>query len=230
MASGNHLTGVRAVVFDAVGTLIHPDPPAADAYAAAGRRFGSRHDAATIRARFRAAFAREEAADRAAGHRTDDDREVRRWRAIVAAVLDDVADADGCFRELFDHFARPAAWHCDPADAALLTELAHRGLTLGVASNFDRRLHAVFDGLPGLAPVRVRVVSAEVGWRKPAPKFFAAVVRATGCRPGEVLFVGDDFANDYAGATAAGLRAVLLDPHGRAPAGVARVGRLTELV
>lgn len=215
MASGDRLTDIRAVVFDAVGTLIHPDPPAAEVYAAAGQRFGSRHDSATIRARFRAAFAHEEAADRTAGHRTDGAREVRRWRAIVAAVLDDVADVDGCFRELFDHFARPAAWRCDSADVALLAELARRGLTLGVASNFDRRLHAVFDGLPGLAPVRVRVISAEVGWRKPAAEFFAAVVRAADCEPGEVLFVGDDFANDYEGATAAGLRAVLLDPHGR---------------
>jgi putative hydrolase of the HAD superfamily len=229
VGSGDFLKGVRAVVFDAVGTLIHPDPPVAEVYAAVGRRFGSRYDLAAVRVRFRAAFAHEEAADRAAGHRTDDGREVRRWRTIVGSVLDDVTDAEGCFRELFDHFARPA-WRCDPADATALAELARRGLILGVASNFDRRLHAVFDGLPGLAPVRVRVVSAEVGWRKPAPEFFTAVVRATGCEPGEVLFVGDDFANDYEGATAAGLRAVLLDPAGRAPAGTARVSRLAELL
>ena len=32
------LTGVRAVAFDAVGTLIYPEPPVAQVYAAVGRR------------------------------------------------------------------------------------------------------------------------------------------------------------------------------------------------
>ena len=88
VASGEPLTGIRAVVFDAVGTLIHPDPPAAEVYAAAGQRFGSRHAADAIRTRFRAAFAREEAVDHAAGHRTDDAREIRRWQAVVTGIGD----------------------------------------------------------------------------------------------------------------------------------------------
>jgi putative hydrolase of the HAD superfamily len=115
---------------------------------------------------------------------------------------------------LWDHFARPAAWRYLPGAGAVLAELARRGYALGVASNFDRRLRSVVAGLPELAPVRHIVISAEVGWRKPAPAFFAALTAAVGGRPDEVLLVGDDFANDYAGATAAGLRAVLLDPAG----------------
>ena len=41
--------GVRAVFFDAVGTMIHPDPPAATVYARVGRRFGSRLPAEAVR-------------------------------------------------------------------------------------------------------------------------------------------------------------------------------------
>ena len=37
-------------------------------------------------------------------------RERERWQRIVAAVLDDVADGEGCFRELWQHFGRPEAW------------------------------------------------------------------------------------------------------------------------
>ena len=48
--------GVRAVVFDAVGTVIHPDPPAAEVYVEVGRRFGSRLGMADIVGRFAAAF------------------------------------------------------------------------------------------------------------------------------------------------------------------------------
>ena len=98
MRTDGWLTGVRAVVFDAVGTLITPDPPAPAVYAEVGRKFGSRLGVEVIAARFRAAFRAEEDADRAAGWRTDEDREERRWRTIVAATLDDVSERDICFR------------------------------------------------------------------------------------------------------------------------------------
>ena len=64
------LAGIRAVAFDAVGTLITPDPPVPVAYEAIGREFGSRHSADALRPRFRAAFLAEEERDRAAGWRT----------------------------------------------------------------------------------------------------------------------------------------------------------------
>src|SRR5262245_26831348 len=41
VTADRHLAGVRAVVFDAVGTLITPDPPAPAVYSAVGRRHGS---------------------------------------------------------------------------------------------------------------------------------------------------------------------------------------------
>jgi putative hydrolase of the HAD superfamily len=221
---------VQAVVFDAVGTLIAPDPSAPAVYAAVGRRHGSRLDPATVHDRFRAAFRREEGRDRGAGWRTDDAREEQRWRSIVATVLDDVPDPEACFRELWDHFARPSSWRVLPGVGLVLAELARRGLTLGVASNFDRRLRPVAAGLPELTAVRHLVISAEVGWRKPAPAFFDAVVGSVGCAPAEVLLIGDDYENDYVGATAAGLRALLLDANGRPEPGVATIAELAELL
>src|SRR3954468_9457450 len=104
---------VRAVFFDAVGTVIHPEPSAGAAYAEFGRRFGSRLEASEVRRRFAAAFQREEDEDARSGHRTDEGREVQRWRRIVASVLDDVADREGCFAPLYEHFANPAAWRAD---------------------------------------------------------------------------------------------------------------------
>jgi putative hydrolase of the HAD superfamily len=220
--------GIRAVVFDAVGTLIHPEPAAAAVYAEAGRLFGSRLDPATVAARFAAAFGRQERVDYAAGLRTDEGRELARWRAIVAEVLDDVTDPTAAFSHLYEHFARPDAWRTEPGAAAAVAELAARGYRVGIASNFDHRLAGV------LAPGELRglpvVISAAVGWRKPAAAFFAAVCRTFGLEAREVLYVGDDLANDYEGARAAGLSAVLFDPRGRAPAGIPRVTRPGELL
>jgi len=226
--TGGLLTGMRAVAFDAVGTLITPDPPVAAVYHAAGRRYGSRLTADQVGPRFRATFRAEEDCDRATGWRTDPDREAERWRRIVSAVLDDVTDPEACFRELWDHFARPAAWRCLPDVGPVLGELSRRGVAVALASNFDSRLRSVAAGLPELADVGPVVVSAEVGWRKPARQYFDALVRTLAFAADEVLVVGDDFENDYAGATAAGLPAVLLDTGGRP--GVATVDRLSKLL
>ena len=142
-------------------------------------------------------------------------------------MLDDVENSDACFRTLWDHFSHPAAWRCLPGVEPVMTELKRGGLTVGLASNFDRRLRTVVAGLPSLAAIGPAIISAEVGWRKPAAEFYEALVRALGCRRDEVLLVGDDFQNDFAGATGAGLRAVLLDAASRAD--VASIPRLSDL-
>jgi putative hydrolase of the HAD superfamily len=224
------LRDLCAVFFDAVGTLLHPEPPPAAVYAAVGRRFGSRLDVDGIRQRFARAFARHEQIDRRERLRTSEEREVRRWREIVAEVLDDVRDPDTCFLELYQHFARPGAWCCEPGTAAVLEGLARRGLVPGLASNYDSRLRSVLAGRPELAAARHVVISSEVGWRKPAPEFFAAVGRVVGLPAGRILFVGDDRHNDYDGARAAGLRAVLFDPRGREAGVPEMIASLSELL
>ncbi len=206
---------IAAVFFDAVGTLIHPRPDAATVYADVGRHFGSRHTADAIARRFRSAFQVHEEEDRRAGWRTDEARELRRWREIVAEVLDDVTDPAACFAALYDHFRRPDSWECAADTEAVLRELARRGYVLGMASNFDERLRHVAEGLPELRPVRHLVISAEVGWRKPAPAFFEVILRQTRLPPERILFIGDDPGNDFAGPRAAGMHALLFDPKSR---------------
>jgi putative hydrolase of the HAD superfamily len=206
---------VRAIFFDAVGTLIHPDPAPAAVYAAVGRRFGSRYTIEAIQGRFGSAFEREETADRAGGLRTSEERERRRWRNIVGSVLDDVTDAEPCFHELYEHFARPQAWRLEPYAAALIRHFAERAYCLGLASNYDHRLHAVAAGFPPLRLLPHVVVSSEVGWRKPARQFFAAMCQTAEVPANEILYIGDDPVNDCEGATAAGLHALLLDAGGK---------------
>jgi putative hydrolase of the HAD superfamily len=218
----------RALYFDAVGTLIHPEPAAAAVYAEVGRRHGSRLSGAEIRPRFAAAFRREEDVDRAAGWRTSEVRERQRWQRIVAAVLEDVRDPEACFHELYDHFARPEAWRCEPAAATVLPELRRRGLVVGLASNYDRRLRTVVAGLAPLSEIENLIISSEIGWRKPARPFFDAVCKQAGVSVREVMHIGDDFANDYAGAAAAGMQTVLVGDGG--PAGTRCVAAVEELL
>jgi putative hydrolase of the HAD superfamily len=221
-------SGVRAVFFDAVGTLLFPHAPVSRTYAEHACRHGAAVTEEQVRLAFRRAFARQEALDQATNWRTDEAREGARWRAIVGDVLANV-DADACFAGLWDWFRSPAAWTVHPEAGDVLSDLAGRGLIVGIGSNFDARLLGLVDAFPEFAPARGRcIISSLVGWRKPAPQFFTALAAAAGCQPGEVLYVGDDPRNDLYGATAAGLRGVLLDPDADPP-GPDRIRRLRDL-
>jgi putative hydrolase of the HAD superfamily len=222
---------VRAVFFDAVGTLLFPEPSAPVVYAQTARRYGLTLTPAEVRERFVTAYRREEAADATANWVTSEERERTRWRHIVTETLRGVADPEACYRHLFTHFADPSAWRIPTDTLPVLSALHRRGLALGLGSNYDERLWSVLVGFPELALVRARVlISAAVGVRKPGAGFFLELARCAGCPPEEVLFVGDDLENDYAGATAAGMRAVLLDPDGHHTGVQHRITRLSELL
>jgi putative hydrolase of the HAD superfamily len=207
------ISNVDAVLFDAVGTLIEPDPPVAVAYEAAGRRFGSSLSCDELLPRFRAAFARQERLDETELlGATDEARERRRWQAIVADVFDDVADGAGLFAELWRHFAEPANWLLCPGAGECWRRLSAQGLTLGIASNFDARLEAICRGLEPLADCRHVFVSSRLSVRKPSPVFFSAIAERLAIPPDRLLLVGDDLVNDYQAARAVGWQSILVDP------------------
>ncbi len=206
---------IRAIVYDAVGTLIHVQPSVSAVYATIGARFGARLGGDEIQTRFGAAWTRQDRLDQQANWRTDEARERQRWRDIVAEVLDDVADPDGCFDALFTTFAQPDVWMCEPDAAEVLTYFHRRGIRQAVASNFDARLHAVIATMPALGVLDPVIISSEIGWRKPAPAFFAHLIQRLQLPPSEILYVGDDRGNDYEPARQAGMNAALLDPKGR---------------
>lgn len=210
---------IRAVVFDAVGTLIEPSPPAADVYARFGAQFGSNVAAEESRRRFPAAFAGQEKLDAdQRGGATSETRERERWRTIVTQVLDDVVDADALFAALWEHFARPESWRAIEGAADLLSRIQDAGLTVAVASNFDARLRGVWAGLPALPRDVELFISSEVGRRKPHLEFFAHIERRLKIPGKSILLVGDDPKNDLSGAQAAGWRAVLVAETGLAAA------------
>lgn len=223
--------GVRAIFFDAVGTVIHPVPAVGAVYAEIGQRFGSRLDPHEIRQRFTLAFARQEQVDARVGHGTTEAREYERWLAIVNEVLDDVADREGCFLALYDHFAQPRSWRCEPGVEKLFQTLDKAGYLLGIASNFDHRLRQVVEGFGELSLARYLIISSEVGWKKPAREFFDQLCRIANLSSLEILFIGDDLDNDYKGARSAGLHAYLFDPQGRSPLPILkRLPALTDLL
>ena len=210
---------IRWIAFDAVGTLIHPFPSVAAIYHRVAQRHGSRLTIEEIAPRFRQAFASVEQSaalpcavrrSSEASH-TCEERERLRWQVIVRTVLDDVSSADACFPELFSQFGQPSAWRCFPEVEETLGTLRRSGFRLAVSSNFDARLHPVMDGLPALRPIELRIVSSQVGHRKPSVRFYESLLAAAECSPAEMVIVGDDRQNDVEAAEAAGIAALQID-------------------
>lgn len=220
---------VRAVLFDAVGTLLRPEPAVAVAYAAAGRRHGAMLDDGEAGCRFQHAVARQDELDRRLhANRTCQAREVDRWRQIVADVFAGEASVDAIFADLWQHFASPASFRLFDDAASSWQRLAGAGVTVGIASNFDDRLIAICRATEPLAACPHVFVSSQVGWRKPGQAFFAAIEERLGLTPAELMLVGDDLENDYRAALAAGWQAVLVDRAESHNESVA-IGSLAEL-
>lgn len=223
--------GIEGVVIDAVGTLIDPRPSVAEVYAAVARSQGVDLDLDDVRTRFAHQFRNDEAHDQGGPLTTSEPLERARWQRIVGAVLPELPDPERGFLELWRHFGRPDAWSCHE-DVAPALELLHaRGLTLRVGSNFDARLRRVLAGLPDLARLADDpLISSEIGYRKPHPRFYQAACDQLGLSPDRLLCVGDDLENDVLGPRRAGLRGVLIDRKRRCPVNVPRVSGFAELV
>ena len=91
---------------------------------------------------------------------------------------------------------------------ALLEALRTRGLLLGLVSNaFDPPdlLHRDLAQLGVTERLDTAVFSSEIGRRKPDPAIFEHALGAIGVDAADTLFVGDNLANDIAGAAALGM-------------------------
>ncbi|WP_205696289.1 HAD family hydrolase [Conexibacter sp. SYSU D00693] len=217
---------MRAVLLDAMGTLVGLEPPAPllrAQLAARGVDVSEEEAAAALRAEI--AFYREYhgmARDRAG---LDDLRD--RCTAVLAGALPPAARELGDLRDVLLASLRFAAF---PEVPAALDALRAAGLRLVVCSNWDVSLHDVLRETGLRERLDAVVTSAEVGAAKPDGRTFAAALHAAGCRAREALHVGDDLEADVRGARAAGIAAVLVDRAGAgAPAGVRVVRGLDEL-
>lgn len=227
---------LRAVTFDAAGTLIDVAEPVGETYARVAARHGIAIAAADVERGFRSAFASAPPlAFPGASPVRLADHERAWWYALVRRAFGAAAASpafDNCFDALFAHYAGAAAWHVFPEVPEALRGLRARGLRLAVVSNFDGRLVPLLGAL-GVAPLVDRIVhSTRAGAAKPDPRIFAEALAVLAVPAAAALHVGDRVDADVDGARAAGMRAALLDRSGKspAPAGAVAVASLRDLI
>ncbi len=221
---------LRNIFFDVGGTLLHPDMELM---------------MAPLLQRVQPSATQLAAADRAAKYsfpRNGDDAPLPagsayrlstnkgHWQVFFEKLLRQV----GCCQELLPELIKRASnsdyWTQMDSDAPAILEQLHGQYRLGVISNADGRIREVL-GRAGLAQYFDQITdSGVVGYEKPDQRIFEAALREMGADPEKSVYLGDIYAIDYAGATAAGMQALLIDPAGvyrdwPAP----RIERLREL-
>jgi HAD superfamily hydrolase (TIGR01509 family) len=205
------LRGARACVFDAGGTLVHPDWErlARLAEETAGRRFGADE--------MRRAFGEMQKCinePTPGGRVIDQNGHHWTFRAMYGGLgLDEAACAEIVERIDTAHAERHIWCGCDPEAPRVVDEIKREGLLVAIISNTeDGRVRDALEAAGLAERFDVIVDSHLVGFSKPDPAIFRHALELLGVEPHEAVFVGDSYAHDALAARAAGLRAVLLDP------------------
>jgi putative hydrolase of the HAD superfamily len=219
---------IRAVLFDATGTLIHLAEPVGATYRRIARRYGIEHSETSLDRAFRRSLALAPACVfPGSGSRSAVEAKERQWwrevvRKTFAPTTTPPATAppqratfeafDDFFDEVFGHYARARAWRLAAGAQACLRELSQCGLRLGVVSNFDHRLTELLQELGIGSHFRSVTIPAnmptEATAAKPDPAIFGAALALLEVRPDEAVYVGDDEERDLRPARALGMAAL----------------------
>jgi putative hydrolase of the HAD superfamily len=224
---------LKAVFFDAAGTLFEAREPVGHSYARIAREHGLDAPEAAVIEGFRRAFTTAPVIAFGRGHSAGELRALERgwWRAVVAESFAGLGafNLDGCFEALFAYFADPARWEADPAAVATLSSLKQAGFELGVISNFDFRLYGLLEGLGLAAYFDSITISSEAGYAKPRREIFDVALARHRIDAAQAMHVGDSMHHDFEPARELGFYAVLLDPAQPAQYCEARAARINAL-
>ncbi|MFL5822555.1 MAG: HAD family hydrolase [Solirubrobacteraceae bacterium] len=220
----------RAVLLDALGTLLELQPPAPRLRAELAGRF----DLAISQSQAERAIAAEIAYYRQHLDEGRDEAGLADLRRRCAAALShELAGSLGqklpSVQEMTDALLASLSFRVFDDVLPTLRALKDLGLRLIVVSNWDVSLPGVLDHLGLSASLAGVLTSAQAGFRKPHPAIFDLALRLAQARAEEAIHVGDSLEEDVAGARAAGLEPVLIRRSGPGPGGVPVIRTLEEL-
>ena len=153
---------------------------------------------------------------RSLGHH---DESLRRLQYTEAARRSgaDRAALERLIREwMVERPLRYMRWCRRGALEGFLAHITRRGIRAGLFSDYPLREKAEALGVLRYVSVALCATDDDINALKPHPRGFLAACAGWQLPPGEVLYVGDRPETDGAGATAAGMKCVILAGKGRA--------------
>ncbi|MGB4661895.1 MAG: HAD family hydrolase [Mobilitalea sp.] len=118
-------------------------------------------------------------------------------------------------QKLYQHYWVTYRSKCfmEPEKKEALEELS-KNYSLALVSNFKVKggieelitragVNKLFDFL---------TISIDYGWLKPYKGIYLEAIRQADCKPEDIIFIGDDYENDYITPKSLGMKAILYDP------------------
>jgi|SRR5919199_4481934 putative hydrolase of the HAD superfamily len=214
----------KVIFLDAVGTLFGVRGSVGEVYGAIAQKFGVTVPPKTLNEAFLQAFAASEPpVFPGADPEEIPQCEFEWWRVIAlrtfqkVGALDQFGDFTEFFDELYNHFATAEPWFIYPDVLPALEAWRRIGIQMGVLSNFDSRLYLVLKALKLQEFFTSVTISTETGFAKPDPKIFAAALQKHDCNPQDAWHIGDSVKEDYQGAKAVGMKAILVQRNTQMP-------------
>ena len=207
---------IKAIFFDAGGTLFRPFPSVGEIYARTASAYGVSYSPEILEQEFYSAWQRRGGLA-SLGIETSEEKERTWWYQLVYDVFRShggVPRFDEFFAGLHRSFEEKHLWEIYPEVLSVLTKLRKKGLTLGVVSNWDLRLPKVVKNLGLTSYFHFLIGSSACGATKPSPKIFREALKQAKAKPEETIHVGDTYEEDFVGASALGIQALLLDRSG----------------
>lgn len=239
------LRHLKCLTFDITGTLVRFEGRLGEHYLRAAKRCGVQfksENLVALESGFAKAYAETHDAYPCFGAGVVSTKEW--WRKCILRSFEAAREATGgadgdvpaldgdarerVFQRIYALFGSHATYGVFDDAIPFLTWARRRGVVTGVVSNADERYGDAIMPMLGLSDhVDFAVFARDVHVMKPDPEIFdIALARANRAREvlydgadaiqaGELLHVGNSFSKDFAGATAFGAHAVLLDRFGR---------------
>ena len=223
------LSAVRAITFDAGGTLLTPHPSVGEVYAEVLRENRIIRNPLELESAFQLAFS---SVSKNPTVLDPEEREKDFWRQVFRETMTKQpipsSRFDDVFIDMWNAFSHATRWKALAGSHQILRALRDLGYWIGVLSNWDHRLHSVLDEAGFSDLVESVVISVDVGVEKPDSGIFRAVEAISGMPPGACLHIGDSRHHDLAGAEDAGWFGILIRNDG-GPINPPSIGRLADL-
>ncbi|MCI5064628.1 HAD-IA family hydrolase [bacterium] len=216
------LSRIRTVFFDADDTLYTVNGSVGELYAKHLRAHGYDVSADEINIAFPRAWAALSGSyeNHEDAHRTSHERDEQVWFEYISLVMKELSLPrlpEEIFHAIYEQFGKAESRALQPFVQDMLPLLRQHGVTLGVLTNNDKRIHTLIPEL-GLRDHFSHIFCAsDIGYKKPSRKVFEGIQQHVGARPEELLYIGDCPKNDVQGGLDAGWSVIWYNNEGIFP-------------
>ncbi|MBA7666347.1 Phosphoglycolate phosphatase [subsurface metagenome] len=206
---------IKAIFFDWVGTLAHPEPDSHEIVQQVAKGLGVELPPRELRKGLHVAENQMPSGAPPRWEEGKDEGAFLRWWVIVLAEVGVKVSREKLSSEIMlgmtrrlSRVSRNLTWVLYDDVLPTIKKLKKRGLILGLISNLPIAKSASASLEPYLDFV---VTSNEAGASKPESPVFLMALEQAGVNGSEAVYVGDQYQTDVVGARAVGIKPILID-------------------